>query len=289
LVNGGWDSIARQYVFDARPLTNDRPYFAGYVKPRDLPQVLGRLDALQDDWGYLLIWATFIVACLLASLLIAIPALFSWRSLLSHARGRTATMLYFGCLGFGYIAVEVGLISRFTEALGNATVSATVLIAGMLVFSGVGSLASERILGRARAVLPAVLTGVAFILIVYSLWSAPLLGWIGTLPNVARLILCFALVAPPAFLMGFPMPTAMTLLARNGKTEMFVWAWGINGCLSVVGAAAEPLLATTFGLAAVLQWSSAAYLIAIPAFFVGWSQSNAKAEPASVARAATDA
>jgi hypothetical protein len=82
--------------------------------------------------------------------------------------------------------------------------------------------------------------------------------------------------------MGFPMPTAMTLLARHGKSEMFVWAWGINGCLSVVGASAEPLLATTFGLAAVLQWSSAAYLIAIPAFVVGWSQPKAQGESAPI-------
>jgi hypothetical protein len=48
---------------------------------------------------------------------------------------------------------------------------------------------------------------------------------------------------------------------------MFVWAWGINGCFSVVGAAAVPLISTNFGLAAVIELSAAAYLLAIPAFF----------------------
>ena len=57
--------------------------------------------------------------------------------------------------------------------------------------------------------------------------------------------------------MGFPMPTAMTTLARLGKEHMFLWAWGINGCFSVIGAAAVPLVATTFGLAAVLASQAA--------------------------------
>ena len=40
LVNGGWAEIAQRYVFDTRKLTNDAPYFAAYVKTKDLPQVL---------------------------------------------------------------------------------------------------------------------------------------------------------------------------------------------------------------------------------------------------------
>ena len=82
-----------------------------------------------------------------------------------------------------------------------------------------------------------------------------------------RLAICFLTVAPPAYLMGFPMPTAMTTLARLGKEHMFLWAWGINGCFSVIGAAAVPLIATAFGLSSVLAVGGVAYLLAIPAFF----------------------
>jgi hypothetical protein len=62
LVSGDWPQFAGRYVFDVRPLTDDRPYFAGYVKPGDLPRALDRLDVLQDEWGYLLLWATLAVA-----------------------------------------------------------------------------------------------------------------------------------------------------------------------------------------------------------------------------------
>ena len=36
LIHGGWNDLADRYVFDIHPLSNDRPYFAAYVKPADL-------------------------------------------------------------------------------------------------------------------------------------------------------------------------------------------------------------------------------------------------------------
>jgi len=66
LINGGFEDLASLYVFDVRPLTNDRPYFAAYVKPGDLPKILDRLDLFQDEWGYLLLWATLCIAAVAA-------------------------------------------------------------------------------------------------------------------------------------------------------------------------------------------------------------------------------
>ncbi len=267
LVYGGWDDVANRYVFDTRALTNDRPYFAAYVKPRDLPNLLDRLEIVQDEWGYLLLWATLGIATVAAASLVILPVVFGWRTAFSAAPGKGRTILYFACLGLGYITVEVGLIADYTLALNNATVSASILITAMLVFSGLGSLTAERTLDRARTVLPVILLAIGAILIGYGLFLDRALVVIGTLPYGLRLLICFLTVAPPAYLMGFPMPTAMTWLARLGKEHMFLWAWGINGCFSVVGAAAVPLIATAFGLSTVLAVGGVAYLVAIPAFF----------------------
>lgn len=267
LVHGGFDAIAARYVFDTRPLTNNRPYFAAYVRPGDLPRVTDRLELLQDEWGYLLIWATLAIACVAAASLVLLPVGFGWRTIFSRNPGKFRTIVYFACLGLGYIMVEVGLISHFVLALSNATVSASVLITGMLVFSGLGSFASERWLDRVRRVMPKVFLAIGLLLIGYGLVLDRVLDWIGAFPYAVRLVFCFVLIFPPAFLMGFPMPAAMTTLARLGKDHMFLWAWGINGCFSVIGAALVPVIATSFGLNAVLMVSGAAYLLAIPAFF----------------------
>ena len=117
-------------MFDTRLLTNDRPYFAAYVKPGDLSRVTDRLELLQDEWGYLLVWATLGIACIAALSLVLLPLAFGWRTIFSRNPGKFRTIVYFACLGAGYIMVEVGLISKFIEALSNATVSASVLITG---------------------------------------------------------------------------------------------------------------------------------------------------------------
>lgn len=273
---GGPGALA-SYVFDIRPLTDDRPYFAGYVRPADLGRTLDRLDVLQDDWGYLLLWATLAVAALTAAPLVVLPILIGGRRALAEGRGLAPVVVYFGCLGLGYITVEVGLIAWFSRALTNPTISAAAVISGMLVFSGLGSLAAERIVARARLVLPALLAAVALILGTLPLWLPAALGATGALPLALRLLATLALVAPPAFLMGFPMATAMTWLGRAGRERSFVWAWAINGSLSVVGAAAVPLVAVVFGLSAVLLAAAAAYGLAIPAFLA----LAARAAPAS--------
>ncbi len=173
LIAGQWDEIAHRYVFNTRALTNDAPYFAAYVKTADLPRVLDRLELLQDEWGYLLIWATLGVACLTATVLLAIPLIWGWRTIFSRSRGKALTVLYFACLGAGYIMVEVGLIAHFVMALGNPTISASVLITGMLVFSGLGALVSERALPHMRTVMPVLFVAVGIMLILVRVVSRP--------------------------------------------------------------------------------------------------------------------
>ena len=159
------------------------------------------------------------------------------------------------------------MISHFILALSNPTVSASVLITGMLVFSGLGSFVSERYLDRARSVMPRVFIAIGVILVAYAFLLDPVLDTIGTWPYLLRVVACLALIFPPAFLMGFPMPMAMTTLGRLGKDHMFLWAWGINGSFSVLGAALVPIISTSFGLPAVVLVGAAAYVVALPAFY----------------------
>jgi predicted membrane-bound spermidine synthase len=265
LISGDWPAIADRYLFDTRPLTDNRPYFAGYIKPRDLPRIVDRLDLFQDEWGYLLLWATLGIATSGAVLLMALPPAFGWRTMVHDFPGVLGTVLYFACLGLGYLAVELALAAKFALVLGNYTISAAVVITGMLVFSGVGSLLSQRYAEHARRVLPRLLVAIGGILLAEALLADRLLEWSGALPFAARLVACFVLILPPALLMGFPMPLAMTNLARLGKYRVFPWAWGINGCFSVIGAAATPIAAIAFGLNTVLAVAGAIYVLAIPA------------------------
>jgi SAM-dependent methyltransferase len=265
LIRGDWSAIADRYLFDTRPLTDSRPYFAGYIKPGDLTRIVDRFELFQDEWGYLLLWATLGIAAFGAALLMALPLTFGWRTMLHDFPGMLGTVLYFACLGLSYLAVELTLAAKFTLVLGNYTVSAATVITGMLIFSGIGSLLSRRYVEHARRVLPHLLVATGVVLLAEALLADRMLAWIGALPLAMRFVACFVLILPPALLMGFPMPLAMTTLARLGKGRVFAWAWGINGCFSVIGAALTPIAAIAFGLNAVLAVAGALYVLAIPA------------------------
>jgi spermidine synthase len=266
LIQGNGRIVEQNYLFDSKPLTNDRPYLAGYVQLHDIPAFLDKLESISDDWGYLLLWATLALSVVLAVALILLPVLFGWRAFFGGHRGKLGTVVYFFCLGIGYILVEVALISKYVLVLGNTTVSVSVLITGMLLFSGIGSYVSGRVLPRGATAAVAACSGVAVVLALYAWNLDALFAAIGMWSYGARIAVCLVLLFPLAFLMGFPFALGMGTLARLNKERFFVWAWGINGSFSVVGSVLVPVVSVLFGLSAALLGAAALYLLAIPAF-----------------------
>jgi hypothetical protein len=259
------------YVFDMQPLTSERPYFAGFVKPMEIPRFLNKLETLSDEWGYLLLWATLLLSVFLGMLLLALPVFFGWKALFAHETGKLSVIVYFLCLGLGYILIEIAFIGKCILCLGNPTVSFTVLVTGMLLFSGIGSYASGRLIPLARSVIVVVCGLAGALLLLYAVLLSPLLAWIGGWAYPARVAFCLALLAPLAFLLGFPFALGMATLSKLHKEHFFVWAWGINGSFSVVGSVLAPVLSILFGLSSVLILSAAVYLLAAPCF-LGFSR-----------------
>ncbi|MDI9238345.1 hypothetical protein QLQ15_05390 [Lysobacter sp. LF1] len=68
-------------------------------------------------------------------------------------------------------------------------------------------------------------------------------------------------LAPLAFAMGMPFPLGLARLAQE-EPGLVPWAWGINGCASVVAAILALLLAIAFGLRATLLLAVALYVFA---------------------------
>ncbi len=267
MMTGHGAEIAAAYAFAMPPVTDDRPYLAGYIKPADIPLALQHFDAISDDWGFLLLWVSLGQSLIVGALLILFPVLFGWRTIFQRQPGKLGLMGYFACLGLGYILVEITLIAKFVRVLDNPTVSAAAMLTGMLVLSGLGALGSTRIQGQCRKLLPPILVAVAVLLGVYAAGLDPMIDRVVQLGFAGRLAAALCIAGAPAFLMGFALPTAMTELKRLGKEPFFLWAWGINGLFSVCGAVAAPLIGVLFGLDTALWIAAACYLLATPFFF----------------------
>ena len=172
---------------------------------------------------------------------------------------------YFVCLGFGFLFIEIAFIQRFVQFLGHPLYAVAVVLAAFLLFAGLGAGAAQALDARMKSgrfsALGAAATAIAAVAGVYLVALGPALRWLTPLPQLAKVAIALALIAPLAVPMGMPFPLGLGRLRERWR-ELVPWAWGINGCASVVSAVLATFLALHLGFGAVIGLAAALYLSA---------------------------
>ncbi|MCP4381657.1 MAG: SAM-dependent methyltransferase [Hyphomicrobiales bacterium] len=253
------------YKFSIVPATDDRPYFYDFFKWRFLPELLNLRTqgaAAMLDMGYLILFATLVQAVILSLLLILAPLAIRRRRFGGTAP-KARTSAYFLALGLAFLFIEIAYIQRFILFLGHPLYAVAVVVAGFLVFAGVGSALSSRLdralHGARLGALEVSVLGISAVAVVYLFILAPLFDALIALPDPIKISIALALIAPLACFMGMPFPLGIAHVARE-DADLVPWAWGINGCASVVAAILATLLAIHFGFTTVMLLAVALYL-----------------------------
>ncbi|MBI2956591.1 MAG: SAM-dependent methyltransferase [Acidobacteria bacterium] len=257
----------RDYPFHLRPARDDRPYFDHFFRWRALPLLLrtyGRQWLPFLEWGYLILVATLVQVAVISFALILLPLLLARRGQAdvppeSRRGSRAHIFLFFLAIGLGFLFIEIVLIQKFTFFLANPIYAIAVVLAGVLMWSGLGSL--SLLLVRRSPRLPRVCTAIAALSLAATFLLPVLLPALIGLPTAARVAISLALMMPLAFLMGMPFPLAWQRVEAS-RAKWLAWAWGINGCASVVAAVLATLLAISFGFRFVFLCAAALYLLA---------------------------
>ncbi len=252
------DRYIRESSLDLVPETDDKPF---YFRSSKWTALLGTHTAGRGNLLVILaVSILFAVGFILVPLQVTAPS-----GLRQHGR----LLLYFAFIGLGFIVLEIGLLVKFSLFLGHPVRSLTVTLFSLLLFSGLGSRASQRIFETTsltkgtlprRAMAPFVGIILLAVLAAYFL-SALLSSWMGLALGL-RVSLSILLIAPLGFLMGMPLPFGMTLLRDRGRSFV-LWAWGLNGVASVVGSIGCVLLAHLAGYRGAFLVSAACYLAAL--------------------------
>ncbi len=262
------DAFVRGYKFDIRPATDDRPYLWSFFKWAHAPEILslsreGGIGLLAI--GYLALPAALVQAAVASAALILLPLLLVRRRAGGRAGGarRGAALAGFFALGLAFLMMEIAFISRFTVILSHPLHALVVVLAAFLVFAGIGSwLAGRRDPGGGGAGSLAWPAAGIVALAVACLAALPYLtsALLGAAPDV-KIAAAAALVAPIATLMGMPFPRALARLRRLDP-GLVPWAWGVNGCASVVGAVLATALAVHHGQTFVITCAALLYAAA---------------------------
>ena len=166
-----------------------------------------------------------------------------------------ASVVYFACLGAGFITVELALLQNLTLLLGHPIFTLSLLLFTLLAAGGLGSACSGRIPARLACLAVAAL-GVLYAFLLPVLIP----GWLA-LGLGARVAIAIAITAPLGFAMGIPFPRGLRRAGR-GALPAPPFFWGLNGVMSVLGSVGTVVIALTLGFRAAMLIGASCYLVA---------------------------
>ncbi|NJD31311.1 MAG: hypothetical protein FIB04_05430 [Gammaproteobacteria bacterium] len=252
------------------PATDNQPFFNQHTRwssidwstIRDLfsQGKMGRMALEDRPVAEVSLIVLLLQATVIAGIFIVLPLVRFKRDDL-RAAGRGRMLVYFAALGLGFIFIEVVFLQHFTLFLGQPVYTFAVVLAGLLMCTGLGAYLAGRLSGsarqRLRRVIPALLAVLAATAVLTPLIFQAALGL--TLP--LRVIVALAVIAPLGVMLGMPFPTGLGIVAEEAP-GLVPWAWGINGFFTVIGTITALMLAMMFGFLTVLILAGACYLAA---------------------------
>lgn len=272
LLSDNAKAFQNDYKFNIRPATDDRPYFFDFFKWRSLQEIyaaLGRGGISLLESGQLILAVTLMQAIVASTVLILLPLCFhrAEPEEPSIKRSTLKVFAYFIPLGADFMFLEIALIQKFILFLHHPLYAVTTILSAILVFAGIGSRWSQRFdspKDRSTGIRYSVVALISFVVIFLFLLS-PIFVGLMALSQVAKILAAVFLIAPMGFFMGIPFPLALSEVAAR-TPSLIPWAWGINGCASVISAVLATLIAIQFGFTVLIIFSLMLYAIAAVCF-----------------------
>lgn len=262
------EPTASAAAFNISPITLDRPAYYNILRLDHLNTLLRRLELLpQGEVAKVVNLAVLAQAVVIALAVLALPLLAGRR--IAPPRGAVwRGAAYFAALGLGFLAIEIALIERASFYLNDRTLAFALVLTGMLLFSGLGSMAAGRFAARPGPAARAA----ALMAVLYCLGLRfglePLLLATLDWAEAARIGLILAVVAPVSLALGLPFPLGLEGAAAADRADggFMPWAWGLNGAFSVVATPLANLLGLTVGFSGVLAVAAVLYTVASVTF-----------------------
>lgn len=251
-------ALYKNYDFNIRPATDNTPYFSQFIRWKSiqrLSEFYGNRSLPFLEIGYLLVLITLVQITIISFLLIVLPLFrLGWKG-----RNKWNVILYFSGIGTGYMFVEMVFIQRCMLYLGNPVYAASAVITLLLIFSGIGSYTAGYFM-KGRRTIVAILFLIVAILLLYSVILTPVLQRTVHFSLPLKVLVMSLLTLPLAFCMGIPFPNGLTRVSKTNAAEI-PWAWGINGCVSVVSTVLATVIAVELGFTWVMWVAALAYCL----------------------------
>jgi len=250
------------------PATDDRPYF-NFLEKSLSPFPNGLLEFSKHPFegvslGVATLFITGFVALFYGVLAIIIPLNLSAAGKMKWPN-KSLTLMYFSCLGFGFIIIEFVFIQMFMHVIGFPLYAVSTVLFVILLSAGVGSFTSARlsISIRSRWFIPFVGT-ICTVLIMLFVLPQLKVFLLGT-PLVLRILFASLMIFPVGFFLGMPFPLGISTLEFL-PDGVIAWCWGMNGLFTIVGGLLSVIFSMQWGFTVTLLIACSAYGLAFLVF-----------------------
>ncbi|MCX7816666.1 MAG: hypothetical protein N2317_04035 [Syntrophales bacterium] len=265
LLSPGRETFIKEYEFHISPVTDMKPFFAQFLKLEKVPylaRIIGRTNLPFLEVGYIVVFLTLLQILPLAFTLI-VPALLQKNK--DPKIGKKRVFFYFGGIGMGFMCAEIALINLYNLYFGFPIKTAAYVIAFVLLASGLGSYFTTKINSFKEKIEEIHLVLIPPLMILYAILLYPAIKHTMGYPFIVKKILFIIFTFPPAFLMGMPFPLGVRSITHK-NSHLFAWAWGVNGCFSVLGSVVSMIISVEWGFSSLLFFASFAYTISFLTF-----------------------
>lgn len=250
---------------DTSPATDDRPFFFQLLAPRAWLHPLNLLHIGLTSVGVISgnvlatvqLMMTFLAVSVIALLLLGPPLYRAARSGASLPGWRPG--MYFAMLGAGFMLTEIALVQRMHVVLGHPTFALVVVLAGLLVCTGIGSALSTRFVRSRKAVTGAAIGAALLLFVLPYAVIGPLARATLAAPLALRIVWTGACAGLVGVILGMLFPSAIRYVHRDRGVPV---ALALNGVTSVLGSVLAIVVSVALGIAASFAVAAVFYLLA---------------------------
>ncbi|HVX28351.1 MAG TPA: hypothetical protein VHB70_18535 [Parafilimonas sp.] len=264
-------TLYKNYPFEIAPATDNEPFFNHHTRWSSLnwqsfkdifsQEKLGRM-ALEDRPVAEVTLIVLLIQVLIVSAIFILLPLFKFSSTGLRTKNIFPYLFYFSGLGCGFIMIEIVLIQLFSLLLGEPVYTFAIVLAALLLFTGIGAYISGKLNSNSQKTLRNAILILSVLLLIASLFLPSLLRAAIALPMTGRIILSIVLIMPIGILLGMPFPSGIKLISEKAPS-LIPWAWGVNGFFTVIGSVMALILSMMLGFQAVLWIAIAIYLLSM--------------------------
>jgi len=258
------------YSYDISVITDDNPFFYKYYKLKYFNPF--RSYAVHHTGTVIFLTQTVILlqAIIFIGLFIGLPLLiFKKKEIKNLPAGCIQPfIIYFSCLGCGFMFIEIPIMQRFVLLLGSPIYSIAVVLSVLLISTGIGSLALKSLQSffKSNYYLLSVMTiGLMVYLLTLVGLGTTIYDQFMIFAFPVRVLLVSSLLFPLGFCLGVFFPLGLQLVSSRYPNTI-PWAWGINCGFSVLGSILSIILAQFIGFNAIIMLALVTYLIAFLSF-----------------------